>query len=120
MNSSDLLAPSSMGIEDPVINNLIEQLTEANSERNTFIANNQQLSPAFATVTSTISNLKTSISETIRYSISNTQVSFTISNCNLTGASVFPGAGIYLENVMSSELVENIVDGNDFGIYLDH
>jgi tyrosine-protein kinase Etk/Wzc len=74
MNSSDLLAPSSMGIEDPVINSLITQLTEANTERNTFIANNQQLSPAFTTLNSNIENLKTSISENIRYSISNTQV----------------------------------------------
>ena len=74
MNSSDLLAPSSMGIEDPVINTLIQELTTANTERNTFIANNQQLSPAFATLNATIENLKTSISENIRYSISNTQV----------------------------------------------
>jgi capsular exopolysaccharide synthesis family protein len=74
MNSSDLLAPSSMGIEDPVINTLIGELTTANNERNTFIANNQQLSPAFATLNATIENLKTSISENIRYSISNTQV----------------------------------------------
>lgn len=74
MNSSDLLTPSSMGIEDPVINSLITQLTEANTQRNTFIANNQQLSPAFATLNSNIENLKTSISENIRYSISNTQV----------------------------------------------
>jgi len=74
MNSSDLLAPSSMGIEDPVINTLIAELTTSNNERNTLIANNQQLSPAFATLNSTIENLKTSISENIRYSISNTQV----------------------------------------------
>jgi capsular exopolysaccharide synthesis family protein len=74
MNSSDLLAPSSMGIEDPVINALIGELTTANTERNTFIVNNQQLSPAFATLNATIENLKTSISENIRYSISNTQV----------------------------------------------
>jgi capsular exopolysaccharide synthesis family protein len=74
MNSSDLLAPSSMGIEDPVINALIGELTTANTERNTFIVNNQQLSPAFATLNATIENLKTSITENIRYSISNTQV----------------------------------------------
>ena len=74
MNSSDLLAPSSMGIEDPVINTLIAELTTSNNERNTLIANNQQLSPAFATLNATIENFKTSISENIRYSISNTQV----------------------------------------------
>ena len=52
-------------------------------------------------------------------SISNTRVSFTISNCNLTGASWehWPiGAGIKLDNVMHSELAKNTLDGNHIGI----
>ena len=54
-------------------------------------------------------------------SISNTRVSFTISNCSLTGASWdwLPGAGIFLENVTSGELVNNTCYSNDeYGIYL--
>jgi parallel beta-helix repeat protein len=46
-----------------------------------------------------------------RISISNTRVSFTISNCDLTGGFNGPrvgGAGIYLENVTNGELVNNI------------
>jgi parallel beta-helix repeat protein len=53
--------------------------------------------------------------------IRNTRVSFTISNCNLTGASwwmMFTGAGIYLENVANGELVNNICNNNDAGICL--
>ncbi|MHA2241182.1 MAG: NosD domain-containing protein, partial [Candidatus Thorarchaeota archaeon] len=47
-------------------------------------------------------------------SISNTNASFTISNCNLTGA----GVGIYLENVTNGELVNNTCKRSDIGISL--
>ncbi len=54
--------------------------------------------------------------------ISNTRVSFTISNCNLTGAggSTFSSedVGIYLENVTNSELVNNTCNNNGYGIWL--
>ncbi|MHA2058553.1 MAG: DUF1565 domain-containing protein [Candidatus Thorarchaeota archaeon] len=60
--------------------------------------------------------------------ISNTRVSFTISNCNLTGANVtthftpmgptFEGAGIHLQNVSNGELVNNICNSNEYGIFL--
>ena len=45
-------------------------------------------------------------------SISNTRANFTISNCNLTSASVNPGSGIYLNNVTYGEIVENNFDNN--------
>jgi parallel beta-helix repeat protein len=56
-------------------------------------------------------------------SIRNTRVSFTISNCNLTGARYIPftsaGAGIFLDNVTNGELVNNICINNGYsGIYL--
>jgi parallel beta-helix repeat protein len=52
-------------------------------------------------------------------SISNTRVSFTIRNCNLTRAigEEF-GAGINLENVAHGKLVNNIVEGNRFGVFV--
>ena len=57
--------------------------------------------------------------------ISNTQVSFTISKCNLTGAYwahgpciCFDGAAIYLKNVTNGELVNNTCSSNGYGIYL--
>jgi parallel beta-helix repeat protein len=61
--------------------------------------------------------------------ISNTQVSFTISNCILTGANVtyywgmggsLEGAGIHLQNVSNGELVNNTCYNNTGrGIYLE-
>jgi len=50
--------------------------------------------------------------------ISNTRVNFTIGNCHLTGASVNPGAGIYLGNVTYGRLQDNTLDYNYFNIYL--
>ncbi|MCK5266497.1 MAG: right-handed parallel beta-helix repeat-containing protein, partial [Candidatus Thorarchaeota archaeon] len=50
--------------------------------------------------------------------ISNTRSNFTIQNCNLTGASVFPGSGIYLNNVTFGEIVGNIFDNNNYSIYI--
>jgi parallel beta-helix repeat protein len=52
-------------------------------------------------------------------SISNTQVHFVIRNCNLTGASVNPGSGIYLYSVTNGLLINNTSTGNFHGIYLD-
>jgi parallel beta-helix repeat protein len=51
--------------------------------------------------------------------ISNTRVHFVIRDCNLTGASVDPGCGIYLYNVSNGELINNTCIGNYIGIYLD-
>ncbi|MHA2302902.1 MAG: NosD domain-containing protein [Candidatus Thorarchaeota archaeon] len=47
--------------------------------------------------------------------ISNTRVSFTISNCNLTGAEF----GIFLDNVTNGELVNNTCNSNNVGISLE-
>jgi parallel beta-helix repeat protein len=51
-------------------------------------------------------------------SISNTRVNFTISNCNLIGANVSPGSGIYLYNVTNGVLINNTCTSNSYGIYL--
>ncbi|MFX1262648.1 MAG: nitrous oxide reductase family maturation protein NosD [Promethearchaeota archaeon] len=55
-------------------------------------------------------------------SISNTRVSFTIRNCNITGFVSHHGdfceggAGIYLENVTNGQLVNNTCTSNSYGI----
>ncbi|MFX1415447.1 MAG: nitrous oxide reductase family maturation protein NosD [Promethearchaeota archaeon] len=51
-------------------------------------------------------------------SISNTRVNFTISNCNLTGATLIDGAGIYLYNVSNALLVNNTCSRSWRGIHL--
>ncbi len=51
-------------------------------------------------------------------SISNTLLSFRISNCNLTGASLISGSGIYLNNATNGEIIDNTCTGNSVGIFL--
>ncbi len=51
-------------------------------------------------------------------SISNTRVHFIIRNCNLIGANVDPGSGIYLNNVTNGQLINNTTTNNHNGIYL--
>ncbi len=50
--------------------------------------------------------------------ISNTRVNFTIRHCNLTGATVTPGSGIYLHNVSHGVLQNNTCNYNRYGISL--
>jgi len=51
--------------------------------------------------------------------ITNTQVNFTIRNCILTGASVDPGAGIYLDNVQNAKIVDNLCQLNTHGVLIE-
>ncbi|MHA1951109.1 MAG: right-handed parallel beta-helix repeat-containing protein [Candidatus Thorarchaeota archaeon] len=51
--------------------------------------------------------------------ISNTLVHFVIRNCNLTGANVFPGSGIYLYNVTNGIIINNDSTNNSYGIYFE-
>jgi parallel beta-helix repeat protein len=44
---------------------------------------------------------------------------FLIRNCNLTGASTSPGAGVSLYNVWYGEISNNTITNNRYGIFLD-
>lgn len=68
-NSHNLLAPSSMGIDDPNLNSMIKELTTYNSEKNALIQSNQARSPRIQTLDILIENLKATISENINYNI---------------------------------------------------
>lgn len=72
---SDLIAPSSMGIEDPLLNNLIQELTTLNAERTSLIENNQGKSPYLKQINIKIDNLKNTISENIKYILNTTDIS---------------------------------------------
>ncbi|MFW9847658.1 MAG: NosD domain-containing protein [Candidatus Thorarchaeota archaeon] len=52
--------------------------------------------------------------------ITNTRVNFTISNCELIGASVSSGSGIYLENVSFGQLKANTATSNRYGVNLQN
>ncbi len=64
---SDMVVPSSIGISEPLLNNLITDLIALNAERNNLINNNQQRSPYLKTIEIKIKNIKNTISENINY-----------------------------------------------------
>lgn len=64
---SDLVAPSSMGIEDPLLGNLVQSFIELNAEKNTLIENNQERSPYLRNLEIKMNNLRNTIYENINY-----------------------------------------------------
>ncbi len=64
---NELIAPSAMGINDPMLNSLIEELIRLNSERVSFIENNQGKSPYLKKINIRIENLRKMVSENIAY-----------------------------------------------------
>jgi len=67
--SADFMAPSAMGLDDPLLGDLISELTSMSSERQQLINNNQLRSPRLRTLEITINNLKNVIIENLQYSI---------------------------------------------------
>jgi len=85
---SDLIAPSSMGIEDPLLGNLVQNFIELNSEKNTLLENNQQRSPYLRQLEIKIENLRNTIYENIKYHLNTVDFSLQdveqrISNLNV-------------------------------------
>jgi len=83
---SNLVAPSSMGIQDDVLTNLTQELIRASNEKNNLVMNNQGKSPYIKSLNIRIENLKLSIAENIRSLIGNTQVAIEDINQRLRGA----------------------------------
>ncbi|MBN1599811.1 MAG: polysaccharide biosynthesis tyrosine autokinase [Bacteroidales bacterium] len=73
-NISELIAPSSMGIDDPLLGNLVQSFVEMNSEKNTLIENRQQRSPYLRQLEIKIENLKNTIYENIIYHLNTTDI----------------------------------------------
>ena len=71
---TDLLAPSSMGVEDPQLVSLINQLTDLNAQRSGFIENNNMLHPDLPNINAKINNLKKTILENINYIVSQSDI----------------------------------------------
>ena len=63
---SDLVVPSSLGINDQLLNNLIQELITLNAERVSLISNNQQRNPYLKNLDIKIKNLKNTIVENIQ------------------------------------------------------
>jgi len=68
---SDLIAPSSMGIDDPMLGNLVAEFVSLNSQKITLIDNNQERSPYLKSLEIKMVNLRNTIYENIKYNIDN-------------------------------------------------
>ena len=71
---TDLFAPSSMGVEDPQLINLITQLTELNSQRSAYLENKNLNNPNLPNINSKIKNLKKTIQENIIYNNAQSEI----------------------------------------------
>jgi tyrosine-protein kinase Etk/Wzc len=69
-DSAKILAPSSLGLNDPVLNNLIQELTALNTEKQRIISQDQLRNPRLVTLDISINNLKNVIAENITFSLS--------------------------------------------------
>ncbi len=83
-NSPNMLAPSSMGVVDPVLNSMIQQLVTLNTEKNSMIEKNLQRNSRFKALNAQIEDLKNSISKNIKFYISSTQGSLDEINTNIS------------------------------------
>jgi capsular exopolysaccharide synthesis family protein len=64
-NFSDMIVPSSMGISDPLLNNLMSELIAAQAQQSNLIKNNQEKNPLVQKLSIQIQNIKKTISENI-------------------------------------------------------
>ncbi len=68
-DSSRILAPSSLGLTDPLLNNLIQELTTLNSEKQRIISQDQIRNPRLQTIDISIGTLKNAIEDNLSFTI---------------------------------------------------
>ncbi|MCB0805049.1 MAG: polysaccharide biosynthesis tyrosine autokinase [Bacteroidales bacterium] len=71
---SDLVAPSSMEVQDPVLNELISNLLSLNSQRMNYLQQDQSKNLFLKDLEIQIENLKSTILENIRYNTKTTEI----------------------------------------------
>ena len=71
-DSARILAPSALGLTDPLLNNMIQDLMTLNAEKHRIISQDQTRNPRLVTIDTSIDNLKNAIAENISFSISTT------------------------------------------------
>jgi len=64
-SESQIITPASMGVSDPLLNSLIEELSNAQSQLEVLINNNQERNPLVSRLKVQINNLRSTISENI-------------------------------------------------------
>ncbi|MBN2350563.1 MAG: polysaccharide biosynthesis tyrosine autokinase [Bacteroidales bacterium] len=79
----DLPVPSSMGVDDPVLSNIMQDLISLNTEKNNLLKNNQDKSPYFSSLSNRIEILKKTLAENVKYLINTHAISLTSINNKL-------------------------------------
>jgi capsular exopolysaccharide synthesis family protein len=77
-NNEDLIniiIPSSLGIQDQLLNSLMGELITSQAQKSNLIENNQERNPAVKKLSIKIENLKKTISENISYVLKTTEIS---------------------------------------------
>ncbi len=74
-NVQELMAPSSMGVEDPILSQLIGELSSKNAEKSSLQFNSRIENPNITRINRHIENLKTSILENTQSLIATTNLS---------------------------------------------
>lgn len=64
-DETQIIAPTSMGVQDPLLNSLVQQLSTAQTQRANLIKNNQERNPIVARYDIQIKNLKNTVSQNI-------------------------------------------------------
>jgi tyrosine-protein kinase Etk/Wzc len=64
-NFSNMIIPASLGIQDPLLNNLMSELISAQAQRSNLIENNQEKNPLVPKLSIQIENTKKTISDNI-------------------------------------------------------
>ncbi len=77
-NNSDetqIVPPSAMGVQDPLLNSLIEELSTAQAQKANLIKNNQERNPIINRLNIQIENLKNTVSENIAAAAHSNEIS---------------------------------------------
>lgn len=82
---SNMIVPASMGISDQLLNNLMTDLINAQSQRSSLIQNNQERNPQVQKLTIQIGNTKNTISENIAAISTTTQLAIEVKQSRLAG-----------------------------------
>ncbi len=64
-NFANMIVPASLGIQDPLLNNLMSELIAAQAQRSNLVENNQERNPLVQKLAIQIENIKKTISENI-------------------------------------------------------
>lgn len=82
-NISEIIAPSSAGIDDPMLSQLIRQLADLSGERSALLFNATTENPNIARMNASIDNLKSNIIETIKSVVATTNITLEDINTRL-------------------------------------